>query len=288
MPGAAATSILGIQGSNIVGYYDTPSASHGYLYNMTTQSCTMLDFPSSPSMTAYGTQITGIDGSNLVGKYWYHNDSVYSGGPYGFYYNMTTESWTALNMPTWAETTGISGDYVVGSYMGDSDPISSHGFLYNLTAQSWVTLDMPGTSQTRILGINGTTLFGSADNQGFLYDMTTQNLTTLSMSGAHVTEISGISGDNIVGNYWDASYHWHGFLYNTITQSRTTLDPPGGWWTRIEGIDGSNIVGYYENTSDGYYHGFVYTIPEPTTFLLFGMGTLLLRKSKRRIQKLAL
>ena len=81
-PGAYGTSLMGIDGSNIVGYYsDTYGRQHGGIYNGTTW--TTLDEPSG-----YYTEVDGIDGSNLVGTY---------SSSHGFLYNGTT--WTTLDAP---------------------------------------------------------------------------------------------------------------------------------------------------------------------------------------------
>jgi probable HAF family extracellular repeat protein len=53
----------------------------------------------------------------------------------------------------------------------------------------------------------------------------------------------------------------------------TTLDVPGSALTQANGInDAGQIVGYYEDAS-GREHGFL-AVPEPSTFTLFGIGTL--------------
>ena len=59
----------------------------------------------------------------------------------------------------------------------------------------------------------------------------------------------------------------------------TTLDVPGATDTFLIGIDGSNIVGYYEE--DGNVHGFLATIPEPTTLSLLAVGLLMACRRRR-------
>jgi hypothetical protein len=92
------------------------------------------------------------------------------------------------------------------------------------------------------------------------------------MPDAYGTEIYDIDGSNIVGSYTDTNSRFHGFLYDGT--SWTTLDMPGATDTYILGIDGDVIVGSYKDyiNSVERTHGFVYTIPEPTTLLLFGPG----------------
>jgi len=218
----------------------------------------------------------GIDGSNLVGYYG-------SGDTQGFLYN--GKDWTSINGP-WAQATwvnGIDGSNLVGTYQvaaqyGPPNPPESHGFLYNMTTQSLTPIDNPGAHGTWINGIDGSNLVGeyftaSGDGHGFLYDGA--DWTTLDMPGAYQTGIRGISGNYLVGFYDSSASGRHSFLYNTTTQIWTTIDKPGAVETDVWGIDGSNLVGqYYDNGS----HGFIYTIPEPATLLLLGLGAMLLRK----------
>jgi uncharacterized membrane protein len=93
--------------------------------------------------------------------------------------------------------------------------------------------------------------------------------TTLDMPSASWAEAFGIDGSNIVGRYHDAS-GYHGFLYNGSVW--TTLNMPGASSTYAFGIDGSNIVGQYYDAS-GNQHGFIYTVPEPGSIMLFIVGT---------------
>jgi hypothetical protein len=93
------------------------------------------------------------------------------------------------------------------------------------------------------------------------------------------TIAQGISGNNIVGQYWDNSGE-HGFLYNGT--SWTTLSYPGSVNTYAYGISGNNIVGNYNYGSGMPAHAFIYTIPEPATLLLFGLGAIMLNKKSLR------
>ena len=88
----------------------------------------------------------------------------------------------------------------------------------------------------------------------------------------------GIDGGNIVGMYEDASGWPDAFLYDGTTW--TTLDFPGAMITYARGIDGDKIVGSYADASWDY-HGFIYTIPEPGTVLLLGLGGIGLLRRRR-------
>jgi hypothetical protein len=118
---------------------------------------------------------------------------------------------------------------------------------------------------------------GIANAKGFLYNG--KKWTTLDFPGAaYGTFAQGIDGSNIVGGYYDSSNYGHGFLYNGT--SWTTLNYPGAELTWAYGISGSNIVGWYSDGDASSVHGFIYTIPEPATLLLFGLGAAIIRKFK--------
>ena len=135
----------------------------------------------------------------------------------------------------------------------------------------------PETSDTCVLGISGNNLVGGYSDDShnwhaFLYDGT--SWITLDKPGATQASAYGVDGSNIVGYYVDNS-NPRGFLYDGLTW--TTLDMPGVNWTEILGIDGNNIVGRYVDASYNW-HGILYTIPEPTTLLLLGLGAIALRR----------
>jgi hypothetical protein len=178
------------------------------------------------------------------------------------------------------DPTGIDGSYIVGGYEEASGV--GHGFLYN--GATWTTLDMPDAYRTWASGIDGSNIVGHYYDDfgvhGFLYDGS--GWTTLDVPGvAGGTQAFGIDGSNIVGSYYDYdTSNWRGFLYNG--SSWTILDMPGADYTFPYGIDGSNIVGEYYDASSGS-HGFLYTIPEPATLLILGLGVLCLRSARQKV-----
>jgi len=104
-PGATSTSIHGIDGDNIVGYYYDGSKGHGFLYDGSTW--TTLDYPGAGSST---TSAWGVDGSNIVG-YYFNSTSTH-----GFIYDGT--NWTTLDHVGAIRTHvfGIDGFIVVGHH----------------------------------------------------------------------------------------------------------------------------------------------------------------------------
>jgi hypothetical protein len=258
MPSMSRTDILGVSGSNFVGSYSTRYGdTRGFLYNGSTW--TTIQYPN----TTNKNEVFDISGNTLVG--YYISDRVH-----GFTYDGT--NWNTIDMPGAGQTypQAINGTSIAGYYT-DSD-YNSHGFLYD--GQTWTPLDAPGAWQTEVHAIDGSTLAGwyiSNGYHGFLYNDT--HWTTLDKPGAISTQIVGISGNYIVGNA-DS----HGFLYDGTNW--TTLDMPGANYTVVKGIDGDKVVGLYQSVSGQFINGFVYTIPEPATLLLFGLGAVVMRKRK--------
>jgi hypothetical protein len=238
---------MDIDGDNIV--------ATNKVYNIITQTVTTLNMPNVSSVF-----ITGIDGDNLVGNYGTTPNSN------GFLYDGI--NWTTITKSEsyGFKINGICGNNIVGSFSTDrGEP--SHGFLYDGT--NWITLDMPGATSTTLYGIESTNIVGHSNLGNFMYNFENDSWTIIDVPGI----LMGISGNNLVGY----TFSGHGFLYDGI--NLTYIDVPGASETRAYGIDGDNIVGFYY--ADGQYHGFLYTIPEPTTFLLFSLTGLLVAKRTR-------
>ena len=151
----------------------------------------------------------------------------------------------------------------------------------SVSAVTFTTIDNPlagnGAYQgTFLAAIDGGNIVGSyvdvygGGPHGFLLNGST--FTPLNgPSGATECQAFGIDGSNVVGQY-STTLH-HGFLYNG--SSYTTIDDPLGVKTFIDGIDGNTLVGYYIDSSN-VNHGFVATVPEPSTFILLGLGAITL------------
>ena len=278
-PGADRTHIMDIEGSNIVGFYEADDGWHGFLHNLESNEWTILDAPGVGVDTGQATQVNGIQGENLVGYY-----STNTGIPNGFIYNTTTQDWTILNDPEATNTRpfAIDNSNILG-WGQFSNELRTSGIIFD--GDNWTKLSFPDSQESYLYDIDGNIAVGKVQTgpltcRGTIFDMETNNWNVLDAPGATQTEIHGVDGNNLVGIYYDGS-EGHGFLFNGLEW--TSLDAPGETSTYIgtyvKGIDGDNIVGYYYD-SDSNPHGFIYTIPEPATLLLFGLGGLILRKRK--------
>jgi hypothetical protein len=261
VPGATSNSVAaGVDGGNIVGWYtDTSWNAHGFLYDGS--SSKFLNAFSSP-----WTQALGISGNNIVGAC----------GLGGFLYNGT--NYQILNIPGspyyGKSATDIDGSNIVGVYSDDSG--QQHGFLFN--GSSYSTIDPPGSTTTYINGISGNNIVGqysySGGVSGFVYNISSGTTTDLSSLG--FITIYCIDGDNIIGRAWGP----HNVLYNMKTQATTIIDMPGVLDSEPYGISGNKIVGRYLDASY-VNHAFVYTIPEPASSLLIGIGAAFLSLRRR-------
>ena len=176
---------------------------------------------------------------------------------------------------------GISGSNIVGTYATST---GVHGFLYN--GSTYTTLDVPfaGEQGTFPYGISGSNIVGHYNDSsnrphGFLYNGLTYTTLDDPLAGSSGTSATGISGSNIVGYYYDSSSVAHGFIYDGLNY--TTLDDPLGDRSFINGLDGNNIVGGYvvDASGDALFatdHGFVATVPEPSSLALAVLGVLVL------------
>jgi hypothetical protein len=260
-PGAQNTQITDIEGNIILGSdYDV-----GFLYNGSTFT------PISHPLGAIGTFPQDMYGGDIVGIY---GDS--SGAYHGFIYDGTTYS--TLDHPSadfsqyhGSRLLGICGNDIVGYYQDSSG--TSHGFLYNRLTSAFANINHPLASSggeqtgTAPTGISGGKIVGTyfdAGEKGFLYDGTT--FTTIDgPAGNTWTSLTGIDGQNIVGISSLGT-----FIYDSSTYKM--LEYPSANSTQIYGISGDQVVGAY--WISGNTHGFIATVPEPSTLALLAIGVL--------------
>jgi len=276
VPDATHTYPRSIDGDNVVGFYMTDASypyDRGFLYDQAKKTWTLLDKPG-----AISTAITGICGDRIVGLYLDASSRLR-----GLIYNLTDESWIDFDMPGESDTAlhSIDADNVVGTYSG-----GDRAFVYDLTDDTWVSVDIAGATRINPRGISGDRIVGDyragplGAQYGFLYDLADDSYTNLEVPGAapHSTDPSDIDGNIVVGGTGSRS-----FLYDVTTDTWSFFDMPRAGGTGARGIDGNNIVGEYHN---GFNQGFIYTVPEPTSFALLVVSalafTILLTKRKRR------
>jgi hypothetical protein len=263
VPGSYSTALIGVSPTSIVGSFGASSgATSGFLYNGS--SFITLDSPGS-----VGTIATGVSGSTVVG-YYTSGSPATSLAQHGFIYN--NSAYTTLNDPLagagninytqYTHANGISGNLIVGDYIGTANPLS-HGFIYN--GSTYTTLDDP-------LGLSG-----------------------------YGTYVTGVDGNLIVGYYGvgipqtasaPSSDDNHGFIYNMSNATFTTVDDPlaanmsvpgtNQEGTYINAISNGVIVGYYVD-ANGDPNGFIATpvVPEPASASLLSAGGLLLLRHRR-------
>jgi hypothetical protein len=261
-PGCPDTWVEGAGNGYICGY----SCLGGFTYDGTTWRNYNDNLPGY-----YVPVVTGAWGDTIVG--WIQETSGEQ-RVHGFLYDDALWEWKILDVLGAVGTSvkGTNGSLLAGEYFVPET--GYHGFTYDGT--NWTTFDKPGAALMRVNGISGNNIFGLADSSGFIYDYDSSTWNTLDVPGAARTEIRGIAGNYIVGNYDNPINVTHGFIYDGSTW--TTLDMP--WpYGLIVGITGDTIAGCY---NDGYnLHGAVYTIPEPATLFLLGLGAVILRKRKK-------
>jgi hypothetical protein len=128
--------------------------------------------------------------------------------------------------------------------------------------------------------VSGFYLNGVGDTEGFIDIGGT--FTSFEAAGSTNTMFLGINNEGqLVGVYQDAAGFNHGFVYSMATGTYQTVDDPkavlatGG--TTINGLnDLGQIVGFYSD-ADGNTIGFVGAVtPEPGSFLLTGLGAVLI------------
>ena len=256
-PGATQTYVSGIDNGNIAGYYaDSSNLVHGFFCDGT--NWTTRDMPGAKQ-----TEILCIDGTNFAGQY---ND--FQGGWHNFLFNGTT--WTTIDSSNWLPKS-MSGNKIIGTV---TFALPAKSVIYDITNATVSNFNYQAGG-TAASGIDGDNIVGSIvtmdssgmHDQGFLYDGSTWTL--LDMPGADSTMPYVIDGDNIVGAYQVGS-NINFFLYDGLTWK--TLDN----WAKASDMEGDKIVGTYYDSSGS--HGFIYTIPEPATILLFTLSGLALRR----------
>ena len=296
IPGATSTQANGINDrGQIVGtFVDAGNQQHGFLQDK--RRFTTIDAPNLIGEGFSRTVGTTADGINSRGDIVGNFSTFADRGEfeYGFLERKGAFSITAGGPLGIANPRDINNrGQIVGNFFG----AGAGGFLRD-TNGKLTTINVPGAGATSVFGINnrgdivgayGANRFAGNDH-AFLLDKK-GNLTTIDVPGARFTQAFGINDAGvIVGGFTNVSClnnicssDTHGFLYND--GAFTTVDVPGATFTTVTDINNAGLfVGLFRDATG--LHGFVdppATVPEPTSFFLFGSGLAGLWAWRRRI-----
>jgi len=158
--GSQFTSVRGISGRLVSGYYSTGSGYKGFIKDLDQAGYQTIEKP-----LAANTFAEDIDNGRVVG--WYEDAAT--SNKFGFLYNQG--QWKTLAKDGALETKayGVYGDLVVGHFKDSSNLI--RGFLYNDTDESWTILDAPGATGTYAKDV-GLDANGALAVTGYFYDNT--------------------------------------------------------------------------------------------------------------------
>jgi probable HAF family extracellular repeat protein len=274
--GGSSSFGLGINDSGkVVGWADNPgNTTQGFLYS----NGAMVGL--SPGAVTGGAQ--GINSSGQVVGWYSNSGSTPAGGALG-----PTQAFLYSN--------GVKTN--LGSFPADSDTyplsINNSGQVVGYTYQRGVTGEQPFIIQngtTTILGVSGAFQMINASGQavGGLYFSDTVWHAQLYSNGT-LNDLGTLGGSNswayaintageVVGDAYTANSADHAYLYSNgkMTDLNSLIDPNSGWTLETAtGInDNGQIVGWGTNAS-GQTDAFLLTptpTPEPSTFILFGIG----------------
>ena len=260
--GAVNAYALGIDGQNIVGYYNdgTEENDKGFFYNGTT-------WTTINPIDAICTYVVAASGNNCAG---YYLDSSYNN--HGFFYNGAYTFFDAIEGNNTTYVSGISGNKIVGGY---EDAGNGQGFIYDRISETYTFLTKSGAVSLSPNNIDGSNVIGEyydgTASHNFFYNGTSWNSNPDALLIGDVTRLFDIDGSNILGDYADSSGLLHNFLYDGVdSYDLPNVNIAGATKTSFSGISGDNIAGWYINAS-GYSHIFVYntvTVSEPSALVI--------------------
>ena len=277
-------TVNGISGNNVVGEIEDAGLAKGFLYNGS--SYTTIQDPNANNATL----VRGVSGSTVVGTY-----INTASGDHGFTYN--NGIYTDINDPSGTGTiaTAIDGTNIIGTSVGSS--AGQQGFLDQNGVFS--VINVPTGSYTQPLGISGDTIVGTYidpinGESGFTFENGVY--TTLNDPlGTGGTVLTGISGNDIVGYYFVETTptepsEVYGFIYDgsqftTISDPLAAHDTSGAEGTYVYGISGNKVAGTYFTGGIGSEFGFIATVPEPRSVVLWvvGFGLIVVMRARRKV-----
>ena len=167
---------------------------------------------------------------------------------------------------------------MVGYFEGS---LGAHGFMLSPNGV-YTAIQVPGVIDPIPTGINdqgqivGYFVSGNHYQDFLLSSNGTYTPINVPGAGSYGTSAPAINNlGQIVGLYADSTGHAYGFLRD-VNGQYTTINVPGSQFTEATGInDQGQIVGYYAN-SNGVEYGFeAISVPEPSTFPVAIISSLL-------------
>ena len=228
------------------------------------------------------TQVTGINNLGSTVGFWVDG----AGANHGFtdigntFTNVDDPNSNAS--PIFTQLLGLNDLGLAAGFYNDSADVS-HAFTYNIGTPAFTPLTPPGSTSATATDVNNTGEVsgfftdGAGNTLGFVFTGT--SYIAYDVPGSTFTQFFGINNTGqAVGVYIDASNVQHGLVYDIAHNTFQTVDDPFGVGsTTLNGAnDTGKLVGFYVDANDNTIGLLATTVPEPTTFVLLGVGTLLI------------
>ncbi len=226
-----------------------------------------------------GTQVIGISGNDTTVGF-----SITGGVTSGFVQSSGTFTPVVQPGTVFNQLLGINKSATTAAgYSSATDPAGATGqiaYTYSLMSKAFTPVPLPANMNSQATGVNdagtivgffqyGTDAMGNPLFTSFADVAGT--VTPFQPFSSNSSQALGVNNaGDIVGDYVDAGGVMHGYI--DIGGAFTSFDPTGSTATTINGInDLKQIVGFYVDGA-GNTIGFVTTVPEPGTLLVFLSG----------------
>jgi PEP-CTERM motif len=285
--GAYGTDVYGINDNGLVSglSFNSSGVSTGFLYNQ--GSLTSYTAPLPGGGNAVDTEFYQVNNAGQVAVSYYGADGIYHAATY----NSVAGTWSYIpDIPGYAGNLAgginnnglVVGDAFTTINQSTATYLGGVGWSYNGAYSPLFTApgSAPANGGTATYSVNdaGQIVGYAIDSSGIYhgYVKTGSSFTTLDFPGAAQfggTVANGINNAGVVTGYYynDSSGDFSGFTWQNGVF--TTLNFPGALDTAITAInDRGDLAGYYVD-ANGNLEGFVaYSVPEPGTLTLLGMG----------------
>lgn len=269
-PGFTTVNAMGYSNGLIVGFSES---NQGFIYDSANPDpgTAWTNFGTiTIDGTTYNNRPRGLDGQYIVGQAANNQIGYYTTGSS----NGAPATSLGNNLPQ-----GISGSTIVGS-------TGTSMFIYDINTSTQEVLKHPSNIATKAWDIDNGLVVGEYGANGFIYDISLDTWATINFPGADRTNVQGISGNYLSGFYITAEGTF-GYFYNFLTNIWTTIEnpDPGSKFLQARSIevveDIITVVGSYRPLV-GNDIGFIYTIPEPSSFALLAFTALGFISRRRR------